>query len=186
MRRRRGMFRLPVWAQYWMLGCGLAFVAAGWIWGGTFWFVAAVVALGWGVLMDRMYANVTLERSKERGIVIWAYRKKHAPTDTPQLIWADEQPTPLAAPEATPPAPDDVKERPRLEDWPLGPMPAADSTETAEPAAVAEREPAPVPRDTGRKICPDCAETVLSEARVCRFCGYRFAPAAVSVPPESD
>jgi hypothetical protein len=26
------------------------------------------------------------------------------------------------------------------------------------------------------KQCPDCAERVLAEARVCRFCGYRFAP----------
>jgi Uncharacterised protein family UPF0547 len=24
------------------------------------------------------------------------------------------------------------------------------------------------------KICPDCAETVNAEAKVCRFCGYRF------------
>jgi hypothetical protein len=29
-------------------------------------------------------------------------------------------------------------------------------------------------RDT--KQCPDCAERVLAEAKVCRFCGYRFAP----------
>ena len=26
-----------------------------------------------------------------------------------------------------------------------------------------------------RKVCPDCAERVLSAANVCRFCGYRFA-----------
>jgi len=26
------------------------------------------------------------------------------------------------------------------------------------------------------KICPECAETVLSEARICKHCGYRFAP----------
>jgi hypothetical protein len=24
------------------------------------------------------------------------------------------------------------------------------------------------------KVCPDCAETVKSEARVCRFCGHQF------------
>jgi hypothetical protein len=27
------------------------------------------------------------------------------------------------------------------------------------------------------KKCPDCAETVLADARVCKHCGYRFAPA---------
>lgn len=26
------------------------------------------------------------------------------------------------------------------------------------------------------KACPDWAERVLEAARVCRFCGYRFAP----------
>ena len=30
----------------------------------------------------------------------------------------------------------------------------------------------------GAKKCPDCAETVLADARVCRHCGYRFAPPA--------
>jgi hypothetical protein len=28
------------------------------------------------------------------------------------------------------------------------------------------------------KRCPDCAETVLAEARVCKHCGYRFARSA--------
>jgi hypothetical protein len=28
---------------------------------------------------------------------------------------------------------------------------------------------------TELKKCPDCAETILRDANVCRFCGYRFA-----------
>ena len=30
---------------------------------------------------------------------------------------------------------------------------------------------------TTHKKCPDCAELVLSEARVCKHCGYRFSNA---------
>jgi hypothetical protein len=26
------------------------------------------------------------------------------------------------------------------------------------------------------KVCPDCAESVLAEARVCKHCGFRFEP----------
>ena len=26
------------------------------------------------------------------------------------------------------------------------------------------------------KPCPDCAESVLAEANVCKHCGYRFSP----------
>jgi hypothetical protein len=32
------------------------------------------------------------------------------------------------------------------------------------------------PADIAMKICPDCAESVQPAARVCRFCGYEFAP----------
>jgi hypothetical protein len=31
-------------------------------------------------------------------------------------------------------------------------------------------------RKGGGKACPDCAETVKAEARLCRCCGYRFDP----------
>lgn len=27
-----------------------------------------------------------------------------------------------------------------------------------------------------QRTCPDCAEEILPEARVCKHCGYRFAP----------
>ena len=32
------------------------------------------------------------------------------------------------------------------------------------------------------RTCPECAETVLEEARVCKHCGYRFAPPVSEYP----
>lgn len=37
-----------------------------------------------------------------------------------------------------------------------------------------------------RMTCPDCAENVKSQARVCRCCGYRFKPALVADGQRSD
>ncbi|WP_082109829.1 zinc ribbon domain-containing protein [Mycobacterium sp. UM_Kg1] len=36
------------------------------------------------------------------------------------------------------------------------------------------------------KACPDCAETVLAAARVCKHCGYRFAARPMSAPSKAD
>jgi hypothetical protein len=36
--------------------------------------------------------------------------------------------------------------------------------------------------DRVTKKCPDCAETILSDANVCKHCGYRFAEAAKGSP----
>lgn len=56
-------------------------------------------------------------------------------------------------------------------------------------AAAGNRPSAPVPlvpawAEAATKKCPDCAKTVLSDARVCKHCGYRFAPSAPAAQHE--
>jgi predicted RNA-binding Zn-ribbon protein involved in translation (DUF1610 family) len=48
------------------------------------------------------------------------------------------------------------------------------------PAAGAAVEPQQVIDSRPRARCPACGEMVLVEARLCRFCGYRFAEPANS------
>lgn len=50
---------------------------------------------------------------------------------------------------------------------PLGRAPSPSGVPTAAPTTA---QPQPT------KTCPDCAETVLAAARVCKHCGYRFDP----------
>jgi hypothetical protein len=38
----------------------------------------------------------------------------------------------------------------------------------------------------GTKVCPDCAERIKAEARICRFCRYEFAPATSRDQSERD
>ena len=38
----------------------------------------------------------------------------------------------------------------------------------------------------GMKKCPQCAEIVKREARVCKFCGYKFYPKPVTQEQEIE
>lgn len=40
--------------------------------------------------------------------------------------------------------------------------------------------------ESAEKVCPDCAEAVKAQARVCRFCGYRFDTASASRKSAAD
>jgi len=57
------------------------------------------------------------------------------------------------------------------------------STQRSVPDASGPPAPTEVATNATRK-CPDCAETVLADAKVCKHCGYRFAASAPDAPQE--
>lgn len=42
----------------------------------------------------------------------------------------------------------------------------------------------PTARQAPTKKCPDCAETILADAKVCKHCGYRFDTSAPAAQPK--
>lgn len=57
---------------------------------------------------------------------------------------------------------------------------------TGAPEAVLSAEPSRGTVNRHTKICPDCAEPVLVEARICRFCRHEFAAASEHASPASN
>lgn len=56
--------------------------------------------------------------------------------------------------------------------------PAGTLTVTYELREQATPPSAPAPPAPPTKVCPDCAETVLADARICRFCRHEFGAGA--------
>lgn len=54
---------------------------------------------------------------------------------------------------------------------------------TARPAPTSSVGPVAPVASRATMRCPDCAEDVLTEARVCKHCGYRFEPVGAAVHP---
>lgn len=163
----------PVWLWLGLILCGLSFFLGapdGMSWGN--WAYAVIAAAVIAVVVSRWHRQVVLTRLGKGSAVVWVRWGRAARDDSqlaPQVVvreTASDEPG-RATPETEPPAArshaekvDELhakqlithEEHQRLRD----PVWAAESSEP------------------DRKTCPDCAESVLAAARVCRYCGYRF------------
>jgi hypothetical protein len=94
----------------------------------------------------------------------------------PRVVWDSKvgaEPAPTEAEPVSAPTASTVPEppvTPRSE--PARPVPAA--VPPTEAAPLGSAEPADSARPT--KKCPDCAETILADARICKHCRYEFWP----------
>jgi hypothetical protein len=100
VRRFDRLVRLPRPLRHALVFLGVAWLIAGWVFGVVPWIVGLAFAAAYALTVRRRVESVTLQPySKERGTVIWSYRKNDVTTGPPRLVW--DEPEPDKAPDAS-------------------------------------------------------------------------------------
>jgi uncharacterized protein UPF0547 len=129
-------------------------------------YAAALIATAVGALYARgRYRQVVLRRD-ERGMIVWLkWGREALQTEPPQVFIQDGTNPPASRPESPPATKlDDLLQRGLVTRAAYERLKAATHTPST-------------------KACPDCAETILAAAKVCRYCHYRFDQAPDSETP---